>query len=78
MTEHEKKLDLSDFGGGSVLLYHECHNSDEVEEIFMTISDFESQDVRGTVIMEPRHARQLAQMLLEIADLTEHWNDDEV
>lgn len=69
-----KTLDLSDIGGGKIFLSHECYNSEGIEEIFLNVEDFE-EGFGGTAILEPRHARQLAQMLLEIADEAEHWED---
>lgn len=69
-----KTLDLSEINGGKVHMYHQSVNSDDAQEIFMSVTDFEG-DSGASVIMEPRHARQLAQMLIEIADEAEHWED---
>ncbi len=62
MTE----LDLEEIGGGHIDIYVQCC-SNYGSEIFMTVRDHDEPE-SGTAIMEPRHARELAAMLLQAAD----------
>lgn len=72
------ELDLSEIGGGKVDVYYQnCSNVGN--EIYMTVDDFEvecKEAPRGhaTAIMDPEHARKLAEILLKVADECEKEN----
>lgn len=69
MTE----LNLEDIGGGSVDVYYQCC-SNYGSEVFMTVKDHDEPE-SATAIMEPRHARKLAAILLQAADECEEDNE---
>jgi hypothetical protein len=74
-------LDLKEIGGGKIDVYLECCST-EGYEVFMHVDDFD----RGcdallgkgvaTAIMDPKHARKLAEILLKEADECERLNND--
>ena len=72
------EIDLSEIGGGRVdVFYQNC--SSVGNEIYMTVDDFEvecKEAPRGhaTAIMDPEHARKLAEILLKVADECEKEN----
>ena len=68
------ELNLKDIGGGSVDVYYQCC-SNYGSEVFMTVKDYDESRF-STAIMEPRHARKLAAMLLQAADGCEEENKE--
>lgn len=72
-------LDLKEIGGGKIDVYPECCSSDGFE-VFMHAEDFDRGDVEyvrpgeATVIMDPKRARKLAEILLKQADECERIN----
>lgn len=68
MTE----LDLEEIGGGNIDIYVQCC-SNYGSEVFMTVRDHDEPE-SATAIMEPRHARELAAMLLQAADECDNEN----
>ena len=72
------ELDLSEINGGKVLVYAQCcagNSQTSIYEIYLSVTDFEEENAGATVIMEPKHARQLAQMLLDVCDRMGRKND---
>lgn len=68
-------VDLAEIGGGSVDVF--CQScSSAGNEVYMTSTDFDCRSV-ATVIMDPKHARKLAEILLKEADECERLNNDE-
>lgn len=74
-------LDLGEIGGGKVDVYCECCST-EGFEVFMHVDDFDRgsgaplYEGAATAIMDPKHARKLAEILLKEADECERLNDE--
>lgn len=73
-------LMLEEIGGGSVDVF--CQNcSSAGYEVYMCVTDFNAGWGCGatgdsTAIMDPKHARKLAEILLKEADECERLNND--
>lgn len=73
-------LDLKEIGGGSVDVF--CQNcSSDGCEVYLHVEDFNNGWGYGatggaTAIMDPKHARKLAEILLKEADECERLNND--